>query len=161
MCLDRMKRVPVLGGREEKWNVYSMQLKAFAFVKNFKEALDKDFNGELPVRQDDELDPAQDNEKIKAAKKNSAAMVNLIISCSSDEMMAVICGYFSDEWPEGKTWKRWAAFSDRCQSQDQMTEVKFNLELVKLILKEIQMRSFLLEWRCQNWIVSMGSILEL
>ena len=60
-----MKRVPVWDGSEEKWNVYSMQFRAFAFVNNFKEALDKSFDGELPVRQDDKLDPAQESEKVK------------------------------------------------------------------------------------------------
>ena len=131
-----MKRVSVWDGSEEKWNVCSMQFKAFAFVNNFKEALDKSFDGELPVRQDEELDPAQESEKIKAVNKNSAAVAHLTISCSSDEMMAVICGCCSDKWPEGKTWEIWAAFTDRCQPEDQMTEVEFNLELAKLTLKE-------------------------
>ena len=90
----------------------------------------------MPVRQDDELDPAQESEKIKAVKKNSAAVAHLTISCNSDEMMAVICGFCSNEWPEGKAWEIWAAFTDRYHPEDQMTEVEFNLELAKLTLNK-------------------------
>ena len=63
-------------------------------------------------------------------------MAHLTIRCNSDEMMAVICGCCSNKWPEGKAWKIWAAFTDRCHPEDQMTEVEFNLELAKLTLKE-------------------------
>ena len=58
----------------DKWNEYSMQFKAFAFVNNFKEALDEKFDSELPNRQDEELHLVQDIEKIKAIKKNSAVV---------------------------------------------------------------------------------------
>jgi len=98
-------RVPTFNGEKGLFQTWWIRFRAYAKVAGFIKALETTPENDLPGNQI-EADALTGNDddtkkKLAAVKRNDAAMANLTLAFTSDELIALILTSQTSDWPEG------------------------------------------------------------
>ena len=128
---DAAAKVPTFDGDEANFPVWKMRFHAFAKLKNFKQALEKDGELDLPIREDEEIDVATDiGKKQKAAvHRNDVAMACLTMAFTSETLIGMVYKSQTLLWPSGRAHMVMSALMDQYEPKDRISKVEMRKRL--------------------------------
>ena len=100
-------KLPTWDGKAATFSVFWLRFKAYAVVKKFLPALQDGREDNLPPDEATELDPEDDDDKlrIKAKEQNALAVALLMMAFMTPSLMMLVHHACDDDWPGGLAWK--------------------------------------------------------
>ena len=123
--------IPVFTGKKEDFHLWWAKYYAYATIKEFEEALEKDPN--LPddpavLDTDVKVEAAQK----KAIKNNKMAIASLIMACGNSGLLEYVDQTYTNTYPRGIAWKVMENFEKKFSPKDKISGVEANSELTRV-----------------------------
>jgi len=133
---NKTVRVPTFNGDKEKFQAWWIRFKAYAKVAGFSTAITTDPEVDLPANQVEanSLTGSDANTKKKqaAVSRNDAAMANLTLAFTSDELLGMIITAQTSDWPDGLACDVIKDLFKKYKPEDIMSLVDEKVELAKI-----------------------------
>lgn len=130
MKADAVK-VPTFDGDEANFPVWKMRFYTFAKLKNFKQALVKDGEMNLPLREDEVIDTTTEiGAKQKAAMhRNDVAMACLTMAFTSETLIGMVYKSQTLLWPSGRAHIIMSSLMEQYEPKDRTLKVEMRKRL--------------------------------
>src|SRR5688500_10535207 len=130
-------KLPTFNGEPKEVQVWLLRFKAFACVHDFKSAVERTADMNMPVSDSAVIDQTTVDGKLqlKAKRANKVAMANLMMAFVSEGLMGLIHQSMDNDWPSGQAWKVIDGLHRRYVPPDFMSHVEMRQALNGVTMK--------------------------